>query len=109
MMSALARRLGREDRLTELFASVLRGDAELRAELVHRRGLGHLDTGPLRVQVRTGVGQRTMDMHIPLTLAGQPAAEAWWEHKLSSGFGEGQLDAYQRALEQAGAGGREVH
>ena len=37
MMSALARRLSYEDRLTELLASVLKGDAELRAELLHRR------------------------------------------------------------------------
>lgn len=85
MMSALARRLSYEDRLTELLASVLKGDAELRAELLHRRGLGGFDAGPPEVQVRTGEGLRTMDMHIPLSVTEGAVAEAWWEHKLGVG------------------------
>lgn len=109
MMSALARRLSYEDRLTELLASVLKGDAELRAELLHRRGLGGFDAGLPEVQVRTGEGLRTMDMHIPLSATKGAVAEAWWEHKLGVGFGDGQLEAYERALGRRRAEGAEIH
>ena len=105
MMSALARRAGAEDRLTELFACVLAADAPFCGALLDRLGLGDCHARLVETQVRTGVGQRTLDMKVAVASGDRLARELWSEHKLDAEFGLGQLDDYEVALEARRARG----
>jgi hypothetical protein len=109
LMSALARTVIRENRLTEVLACVLAADAELAAALLDRLGLGGYTVERVEVQMPTGVESRSMDMLLTLTRNGKRSRDVWCEHKLERDFHDGQLDAYETALRARRALGEDIH
>lgn len=98
LTSALARRSEAENRLTEVLACVVSADEQLRNELLGRLGLDGWSGTNVQTQMATGVRRRTMDMHMELNSASEGPAELWFEHKVDSPWGEGQLDDYELAI-----------
>jgi len=109
MMSALGRRLGPEDCLTELMACVLAGDSGFCHAMLAAVGLGDHRAVAVETQVATGQGLCTTDICLSLESDGRRRAKLWSEHKLDSPFGKGQLDNYELALDVRRNRGERVH
>lgn len=112
LFEAFARRKEPENRLTEVLACVLAFDAEFRDRFMDLMLPGRAVSG-VETQVATGVKACTMDMRFALTADGTPsgagASEVWFEHKITQGFGDEQLQDYKTALSRRWALGHEVH
>jgi hypothetical protein len=108
VFEALARRSEPENKLTEVFAHVLSFDEGLSLALLQRIGLDDWRAVNVQTQVATGVGLRTMDVLLTLQSDGGAVAELWCEHKVTSPFGDDQLDKYELAINRRRAIGDDV-
>ncbi len=91
---------GFENRLTELFATVLGAHSEFARLLFARAGIGLPKRGVVcetHTQRRVGPG-RIPDMVVNATVKGSLRAQLWSEHKTGSGFGDMQLEKYLDSL-----------
>lgn len=109
LMSALARTVIPENRLTEVLACVLAADADLAAALLDRLGLGDHTVQRVEVQMPSGEPGRSMDMLLTLARDGRHSLDVWCEHKLRRDFHDGQLNAYETALRERRALGENIH
>jgi len=109
MMSALGRRLGDADCLTEVMACVLAGDSGFCNAMLTAVGLGAHRVMAVETQVATGQWLCTTDMCLSLEGEGRRRARLWSEHKLDSPFGKDQLNNYETALEVQRSRGEQVH
>lgn len=85
---------GREDRLTEIFATVVGVCDELATELFERAGLPHDEAFEVQTQVHVpAVGRPDMVIR-SLGRTGAPVSVLWSEHKIEAGFGDMQRERY---------------
>lgn len=108
MFDALVRRREPENKLTEMLACVLAGDAAFGVELLLAAGFEGYTVRAVETQIYTGVGQHTTDMCLALETGACESAMLWSEHKLDSPFGNGQLDSYEQALRVRRANGERL-
>ena len=95
-----------ENRLTELFATVLSSHAGLAAALLSDVGLTAGERFDVRTQERVGEGCIPDLVVRSLAANGSLVAELWSEHKTVSGFRPGQCEDYVRLLGERGVAGR---
>lgn len=89
-----------EDRLTEVFATVLDSCDELAAALFTEVGLPVAERFQVFTQVAVTKGDRPDMLIHGLDRGGSVMSRIWSEHKLGSGFGDMQRERYLRALRE---------
>jgi hypothetical protein len=89
---------GQEDRLTEVFATVLDSCDELTAALFETVGLPVGERFQVFTQVRVSGGERPDMLVHSLTRGGAEVSHIWSEHKVGSGFGDMQRERYLAAM-----------
>jgi hypothetical protein len=95
--AALSYGVGSEDRLTEVFASVLAVNGAFAAALMTDVGLPAGDNFEVLTQWRLASGRRP-DMVVRSVRNGYRVSELWSEHKTVSGFSDLQREDYSQAL-----------
>lgn len=89
---------GQEDRLTEVFATVLDACDELAASLFEAVDLPVGERFQVFTQMRVTVGERPDMLVHSLDRGGAKVSHIWSEHKVGSGFGDMQLERYLTAM-----------
>ncbi len=89
---------GEEDRLTEIFATVLDSCDELAAALFQAVGLPVGERFKVFTQVRVTTGERPDMLVHSLDRGGAEVSHIWSEHKVGSGFGDMQRERYLTAM-----------
>ena len=89
---------GQEDRLTEVFATVLDSCDELAAALFEAVGLPVGERFQVFTQVRVTSGERPDMLVHSLDRGGAEVSHIWSEHKVGSGFGDMQRERYLTAM-----------
>jgi hypothetical protein len=90
---------GKEDRLTEVFATVLDTHVELAAALFTKVGLPVGERFQVFTQVSVVPGSRPDMLVHSLGRTGAVVSRLWSEHKLDAGFGDMQRERYLAALD----------
>ena len=89
---------GREDRLTEVFATVVDACDELAAALFAEVGLPVGERFQVFTQERVTPGERPDMLIHTLDRGGAEIAHIWSEHKVGAGFGDMQRERYLAAM-----------
>src|SRR4051794_21946289 len=90
-----------ENRLTELFATVLDSHDELARQLLERVGLPSGERFEVYTQERVAPGCRPDLVLRSKRASGGLVSQVWAEHKTVSGFRHEQREDYRRALDAA--------
>src|SRR4051794_9598804 len=98
LIGAMTAKQGAEDRLTEVFATVLDTHDGLAAALFNELGLPVGQRFQVFTQVRVSPGSRPDMVLHSLDRAGAVVSRVWSEHKIDAGFGDLQLERYLEAL-----------